>query len=276
MEWSVPKAGRRLAEVLNRDPMVRCFVRLPFDPVGVVTRRISPAVGEIVAGEDVTDELAAEMWQLWCDEFEFLGDEETRLAHFDEACRSVTSVGIARSADGRLVGFWTAQEQDRVWQGRRFTQVYVQYYVIRRGHRGALAPYVAAVRGFLGLGLRHPGRPIYVVAGVFPGSYIAIRSGPTEMVTTSHADPWQASLLDDVAAMMGKSDWDPASGLILGHQIPKDALLPHHPRGEHARLFAEYEDLNPTWREGTVLPVLVRVHLNPFKWIHQLAGRGKS
>lgn len=245
-----------------------------FAEISTGARRHAVAVlGEVIPARRITPAVVDEMWALWKREFLLLGDEGQRRQHFDDTCRDLTTVGLARNRDGDLVGFWSANTCVRTWQGVRFSQVYVPHYVISRDSRGSVAPYLTATRSFLLAFARHLGRPLYVVAGTFPGSYIAIRSGPTTLITLDDADPWEASLLRDVAATMGKSDWDPASGLIHGHQIPRDASRDFHPHGAHATALKDYLRLNPTWREGTVLPVLVRVGLNPLTWAREISRR---
>jgi hypothetical protein len=236
-------------------------------------RHLTSRFGEVVRGQDLTGALIEQMWDLWKREFELLGDERDRFQHFVETCEGLTSVGLFRRPTGALIGFWSAETHHRHWRGVDFTQVYVPHYVLRSSMRGSVAPYATAIRGFAGDFARHPRSPIYVVAGSFPGSYIAIRSGPTRVATLANADPWEESLLLDVAATMGGEAWDPQMGLIRGHQIPRDADRPVQPHGKHAQFFDEYMRLNPTWRQGTVIPILVRVQVNPRAWVRQVTGR---
>ena len=109
--------------------------------------------------------------------------------------------------------------------------------------------------------------------GIRQSSYLAIKSGPTKLITLDIADQWEAGLLRDAAAELGQENWDPGTGLIRGQQIPRDARRTFHPHGARGEAFAEYLRLNPTWKQGTVLPVLVRVHINPVGWARQVIDR---
>lgn len=231
------------------------------------------AFGEVIDGPAMESSLVDEMWTLWKQEFVLLGDEDERHRHFVDTCRELSKVGCVRDHDGGLVGFWSARSELRVWRGCRFEQVYVPHYVMRQDVRGRVTPYLEAVRSFMGVAVGRPGTPVYVVAGTFPGSYIAIRSGPTTITTLADDDPWATSLLRDVAATMGGPDWDSEAGLIRGHRIPKDSMRAYHPRGRHAAAFADYVRLNPTWQQGTVLPVLVQVSMDLLAWSREIAGR---
>lgn len=150
---------------------------------------------------------------------------------------------------GEVGGFFLQRGVPVTWGGEELMCLLPEYGFIAAHLRGgSVMPLAAALITALSAA-RHPWRRKFVAASTYPPGYIAFRRAVTPFWTLHDGEvpAWERGLLLHLAERVSGEKFQ-ADGTVIMRTLPRPAQAPRSEAGQ--RLFAEYERLNPDWREG--------------------------
>jgi hypothetical protein len=193
-----------------------------------------------------------ELWALYNDHVDTTPDVlEASLSTCDEV------ITYRHPGDARLLGMTLVAGYSQAHQGRSFRVVWTGSVVLRPEARGKVGLERAGLHWMARERLMRPFGPLYWFFDTFSvHSYLLMpRSFRTYWPRHDLATPeWERGAIDLLARRHYGARWDPAAGII--RRSGNKRLRESPPRREdvHTRYF---EQLNPGFREGDLLPCLV-------------------
>lgn len=216
---------------------------------------------EYFEGARIPRDRLRELWQLRVDMLELHKTPEEDWAYFRSfVTRPDSAILVFSSPDGRAQGFFTIAFMPVEHLGKNGLLLYSKYFYFREAYRGhymtILAPWVLLPIGFRNFGLR----PVHFVSTTFPQSFVSLSrsAGNVRALASPDITPWQRAALQGFVTELYPDDFDRARGIIRNQNVVDAGSMPRSK--EAIALHAEYERLNPTWREGHTLPIIFSVN----------------
>lgn len=216
---------------------------------------------EYFDGARIPEGRLRELWQLRVDMLELHKSPEADWEYFRAFVTRADSAILAFvSPDGRAQGFFTIAFMPVEHLGTKGLLLYSKYFYFREAYRGhymtILAPWVLLPIGLRDFGLR----PLHFVSTTFPQSFVSLSrsAGNVRALASADITPWQHAALRGFVRELYPDDFDETRGVVCNQNVVDTGSMP---RSEEAlTLHAEYERLNPTWREGHTLPIIFSVN----------------
>ncbi|WP_369601262.1 hypothetical protein AAIA72_15850 [Hahella sp. SMD15-11] len=241
------------------------------DTVEPVTR---PAAGSrrgklvtlIAKGTDTTPAIIREMWRLRCSYLDLKIPEAEDWVRFSGYCQrpEVTLVNFF-DMEGNLAGFFTFAYYPMAHEGRKALIIHAKYYYVHREWRGHPAFTTAAWKLLPGILRRYGLRSIYFAALTFPTSFVSLARtfGRVYTIQETTTPPWERAVLKQFAMLSYGEEFDAEACVARRQNVPQGE---NRPQPESIRKLVErYEALNPAWREGVSLPIMMKLDL-PTVW----------
>ncbi len=216
---------------------------------------------ELTRGEDLTDDTLDALYAIRATQVRLKGEVSTERDRvgFDAAMRRSTHVCVLTNL-GRTVGFVCADLR-RIHEPRDVWLMHFQYAFIEPEHRGGgdyARVYLRAVMGRLA---RHPRSELYYYGVAYLPSFVRTSAYADEIVTLHgpSGDP-RVQLLEHLTRAHEGERWSSERGTVWMPTIPP-VCGREWSRADDREAAARYESLNPSWREGYSLPILVRVDM---------------
>lgn len=214
----------------------------------------------LIPPDAITPALCRQMWQLRLQNIRLRPevDPEDDYAAFAAYFHGGATAVTFWDAAGALQGFhgWSLTQREVL--GQRFSRVVAEYAFFNQGHRGGPELVLAALRLATPLLLRDRRRRKVVVGVAYPGTYVSARLMAARLVSLRGPEitPAERLLLEEFAAEHGGAGFDRAAGVVRMRTVP--ILQDRTSRRAPVRAaLAEFEQLNPRWREGYGLPILI-------------------
>ncbi|WP_372810013.1 hypothetical protein [Litorivivens sp.] len=211
-------------------------------------------------GPDLSDELVLELWALRRRYVSLARTESEDEAYFRKFVSADDSIVASfHGSDGKLGGFFTIAQRPVDHAGRRGILLYSKYFYFDKAYRGhyktLIAPWLILPRVFRRHGLRH----LYFVTTAFPQSYVSLArsTGNVRALHDAKTTPWERQALHEFAGHYFGRDWQFERGVVINQNVADSESLA---RSEEAQaLTANFERLNPQWRQGQSLPIIFPV-----------------
>lgn len=212
------------------------------------------------AGSSVPEDRLREAWAVRVEMLDLARSPEQDWRYFRAFVRREDTALIAfYDHQSTIQGFFTISYFPVEHRGHRGLLLFSKYFYFRRPYRGhyktLLAPWV-----LLPIALRRYGwRSLHFVASTYPQSFVSLSrsSGNAVALRSSGISAWQHAALQGFARAFFGDDFDPREGIIRNQNVVSTPGLP--PSAHGRRLAAEYERLNPHWRDGCSLPIIFSV-----------------
>ena len=214
----------------------------------------------LLASHEVPEERLREIWRL---RLEMLTLTRPEAQDWEEFRRAVVGpdryVFVFVDPQDVAQGFFTIAMLPVEVGRRRMLLMFSKFFYFRRAYRGhpktILAPWRLLPIAWRGHGLRS----LHFVTTAFPQSYVSLTrtSGRTWSLRDDQAPTWARAALTQFAQAFYPGSFDSEEGVVRGANVADGESMPHS--AEARRLAQRYEELNPTWREGTTLPILFSV-----------------
>ena len=202
--------------------------------------------------------LLRKLWQIRVEHLRLAKDPDADWQAFrDVFAQDETGAVVLDDARGEPQGFYSLAMIPIAHAGRRAVLLNAKYWYIRKGFRGGPAVLLAGLK-LLPLAVRRFGlRSLYFVTTAFPLSYASLTRSIGQSYCLQKADTpaWERHALEVFASRY--PTFDAGLGLVLGQAVPEEL---ESPSAEAQHLIEEYERLNPGWREGRTMPLLLPVN----------------
>ncbi len=217
----------------------------------------------ITEGTQADEKLLHSMWQLRRNLLDLHQSEEDDLHYFHDFCtRNHTYLFTFQDADDTLQGFFTFTFKtfDNVESKSLF--ILSKYYYVNPMYRGHSSITSAAFR-ILPKAIRRYGmRSMYITAFVFPSSYVSLSRtfGGLKTIQADNITNREQSMLENFAEEIYGENWDNTEKLVKNQNAPYEEN-----KGKTRSIQAlrqEYENINPNWRNGISVPILVKFNLH--------------
>lgn len=222
----------------------------------------------ITEGKYAENSLLRDMWLLRRDLLTLNQTEENDWQYFRDFCsRDHTYLFTFVDSQGQLQGFFTFTFKSFSKGRKRALLALSKYYYVNPDYRGNSAITSAAWRIFPKAMWRYGLRQLYVTAFVFPASYVSLSRtfGGVKTIQRQKTTDWEQEILEDFAEEIYGENWDRADKLVRNQNAPFEEN-----KGKTQSIQAlrsEYETINPNWREGVSVPILMKLD---FHTIHSV------
>lgn len=198
-----------------------------------------------------------EIWALRVEMLDLVRSPEEDWRYFSAFVRrDDTAVMAFYDHDEAIQGFFTISYVPVEHLGRKGLLLFSKYFYFRRAYRGhyktMLAPWLLLPIAWR----RHGLRRVHFVTSTYPQSFVSLSrsSGNAVALHSAEIGPWQRAALRGFARAFYGDDFDEPSGIIRNQNVVSTPGLPQSEPSR--RLAAEYERLNPDWRDGCSLPII--------------------
>lgn len=216
----------------------------------------------IVDPADVSDAVLRQLEAVRTSDFTFLDHRtvEQDAVHVRETMRGYRWM-VLLIHDGRPQGMLLVDLRVDEIDQRRFAWIRAEDFFLEEHHRGDPAVPIGMIKVIVRLVLsKDPRLPLYFVGPVYPGSFLVANDlvGHVVGLGSPTATPFERAMIRRLGAEIHGDRFDARTGLITAHAAPTDTdVTPHKPA--HVQALAEYERLNPDWRDGFTLVVAARI-----------------
>lgn len=217
----------------------------------------------ITDGTRADDKLIMNMWQLRRNLLDLHQAEEDDLHYFHNFCtRNNTYLFTFYDSEEKLQGFFTFTFKTFDNDRSKSLLIFSKYYYVNPSFRGHSSITSAAFRLLPKIIRRFGLRSMYITAFVYPSSYVSLSRtfGGLKTIQAGDTTAQEQSMLESFAVEIYGKNWDNADKLVKNQNAPYEEN-----KGKTANIQAlrhEYESINPNWRNGISVPILVKFNFH--------------
>lgn len=222
----------------------------------------------VTEGKYAKEKMLRKMWLLRRDFLELNQTEENDWRYFSDFCsRDHTYLFTFFDSSGELQGFFTFTFKSFDKSKKRALLILSKYYYVKPAYRGHSTITSAAWRIIPRAMWKYGLQAIYVTAFVFPSSYVSLSRtfGGVKTIQKNTTTGWEKDMLEAFAEEIYGENWDKNDKLVRNQNTPFEEN-----NGKTQSIQAlrkEYEAINPRWRDGVSMPILMKLD---FHTIHNI------